>query len=455
MATGVIFDQTERGAVRGLPGIAKVFETRLNQRSLLVFEAIWGRINMLDRFVRGALLAAAVTLGLSSAALAQAVQRSGATYHVPACPGPVAAGAARCHAHVVTDSRGNPLKGPPFGGASYTAADLQSAYGIKYDPATTPPGPVIAVVDAYGYPNAESDLAMYRSSMKLPPCGSGNGCFTKIDQTGGTAYPKYNLGWAQETALDLDMVSAICPTCRILLVEASSNSFADLAAAVATAGSAQYGAIAISNSYGGGETGSATYAPAYVNPNGVVTASTGDNGYGVSFPASAPTVTAVGGTTLKKVGAGWSESAWSGAGSGCSSVYDRPAFQNPAVADAVTSATCVKRAVADVSAVADPNTGVKVFGPTRSSGSQWLVFGGTSVGSPLIAGVYGVGVIDGVRPDVGNPYAAYSLGNVNPQLLNDVTTGSNGSCGGTALCTAGPAWDGPTGLGTPNGDAAF
>jgi subtilase family serine protease len=408
---------------------------------------------MLHRFIGAWLLASAIAFGVSASA--QPVQRSGATYHVPVCPGPMSKGAARCHAHVVTDSRGNPLKGPPVAGVSYTASDLRAAYSIPYD-STTPTGPLIAIVDAYGYPTAESDLATYRTKMGLPACRSGSGCFTKIDQTGGASYPTYNLGWAQETALDLDMVSAICPTCRILLVEADSNSFADLAAAETTA--AAYNAIAISNSYGGGETGSTTYASAYVNPTGVVTASTGDSGYGVSFPASAPTVTAVGGTSLKRANSGargWSETAWSGAGSGCSAVYARRSFQNPAVADAVPSTTCSKRAVADVSAVADPNTGVQVFGPTRSSGSQWLVFGGTSVAAPLVAGVYGVGAIDGVTPDVANPYGAYSFGHVDAAQLNDVTSGSNGSCGSTALCAAKAGWDGPSGLGTPHGDPAF
>lgn len=408
---------------------------------------------MLRRIIGIGLLAAAITFATSSTVTAQPVERSGATYHVPACPGPMSKGAARCHAHVVTDSRGNPLKGPPVAGVSYTASDLRAAYNIAYG-STTPSGPVIAIVDAYGYPNAESDLATYRTKMGLPACRSGDGCFSKIDQTGGASYPSYDLGWAQETALDLDMVSAICPTCKILLVQANSNSFADLAAAERTAGA--YGAIAISNSYGGGETGSATYAASYVNPTGIVTASTGDSGYGVSFPASAPTVTAVGGTSLRRTNnGGWSETAWSGAGSGCSTVYARPSFQNPAVANAVTSTTCSKRAVADVSADADPNTGVQVFGPTRTSGSQWLVFGGTSVAAPLIAGVYGMGAIDGVTPNVANPYGAYSFGRVDATLFNDVTAGSNGSCGNTALCTGKTGWDGPTGLGTPNGDGAF
>jgi len=376
------------------------------------------------------------------------VQRSGATFHVPVCPGPAAAGTARCHAHLVTDSRGSPLKGPPVAGVSYTASQLRNAYGVVYS-STTPQGPLIAVVDAYDYPTAESDLKAYRSKMGLPSCTSSTGCFTKMDQTGGSNYPKSNLGWSQEAALDLDMVSAMCPTCRILLVEANSANFVDLATAVQMAGA--YGPAAISNSYGGGETGSATYAPAYVNPTGVVTASTGDNGYGVSFPASAPTVVGVGGTSLKQAGGGWSETAWAGAGSGCSSVYARPSFQNPAVSNAVSSSTCSKRAVADVSAVADPNTGVQVYGPSRT-GSGWLVFGGTSVGAPLIAGVFGAGAIEGVTPDVGNPYSAWGS---DPTALNDVTSGSNGSCGGTALCTAKSGWDGPTGLGSPNGPGAF
>jgi len=156
---------------------------------------------------------------------------------------------------------------------------------------------VIAIVDAYGYAGAEADLAVYRAQYGLPPCTTANGCFIKRDQRGGTAYPRANTGWAQEQALDLDMASAMCPNCKILLVQADTPSFGNLAAAVNFA--ATYpGVKAISNSYGGGEAGSSAYNSAYSHPGIAITASTGDSGFGASFPATSPTVIAVGGTRL-------------------------------------------------------------------------------------------------------------------------------------------------------------
>jgi hypothetical protein len=201
------------------------------------------------------------------------------------------------------------------------------------------------------------------------------------------------------------------------------------------------GAHVISNSYGGGETGSSAYEGAYNHPGVAVTVSTGDSGYGVQFPASSPHVTAVGGTHLTRVtgGRGWAETVWSGAGSGCSTIYAKPSWQ--------TDGNCVNhRMEADVSAVADPATGVAVYGPTHGPNRGWLVFGGTSVSAPLIGGIYGV---NGGAVNYGSdPYSHVSA-------LFDVTSGSNGSCGGLYLCTAGPGYDGPTGWGTPNGTTAF
>lgn len=351
-----------------------------------------------------------------------------------ACPGPVAAGFARCHAHVVTDAQGDDLaRATPSG---LGANDLRAAYGIT---ATGSGASVIAVVDAFHYASAEGDLAVYRQQYGLPPCTAASGCFRQVDQNGGTNYPRTNNGWNVEAALDLQMASAMCPSCSIVLVEAKSSSLANLAAAVNTA-SGLGGVVAISNSYGGGESGSASYEPAYNHPGIAITVSTGDNGYGVEFPASSPHVTAVGGTTLTRSATprGWSETAWSGAGSGCSTLYAKPAWQ--------ADTGCSLRSLADVSAVADPATGVAVYAPSRRGGSKWIVVGGTSASAPLIAGIYagnGTGANDGA-----DPYA-------HTGALFDVTSGSNGSCGGSYLCTAGPGYDGPTGLGTPNGSSAF
>ena len=166
--------------------------------------------------------------------------------------------------------------------------------------------------------------------------------------------PDPDAGWAQEISLDLDMVSAACPQCNILLVEADDNYTDNLAAAVDTA--VALGAKYVSNSYGGTEDPSETDFDAYYNhPGVVVTASTGDDGYGTSYPATAPGVTAVGGTSLVADSStrGWAESAWAGAGSGCSPCEPKPDFQ--------TDAGCANRRVADVSAVADPETGVAVY----------------------------------------------------------------------------------------------
>jgi subtilase family serine protease len=396
----------------------------------------------------------------ASTASAQAVQLSGRTYHKEACVGPSAPGTARCHAHLVTDRAGNILHDLGRGGrplavsnttpAGYGPSAFQSAYNL---PSFSPPAPgtsvTIAIVDAYGYPNAEKDLGVYRAQYGLGACTTANGCFKKVNQNGGTSYPKNNTGWAQEQSLDLDMVSAICPNCKILLVEATTSSYANLATAENYA--ANYpGVHAVSNSYGGSEAQSSSYDASYNHPGVAITVSTGDSGYGVQFPASSEWVTAVGGTTLSKIsgGRGWSETAWSGGGSGCSGMYQKPGWQHDTL--------CSYRMEADTSAVADPNTPVAAYGPIFGNFSGWLEFGGTSVAAPLTAGIYGL-KNDPVNYGQ-NPYVS-----ANPYTTNwlwDVTSGSNGSCSTPTLtttyfCTAGTGYDGPTGLGTPNGTAAF
>ena len=392
-----------------------------------------GRRNLLF-IVSLAVAAATASLAEGKSPTGDAQADSRGPRHAAVCPGPTAAQIARCHSQVVTDESGQPqTTAAPSG---YAPADLRSAYGVTGSGSLST---VIAIVDAYGYPKAESDLATYRAQFGLPPCTTANGCFRKVNQNGQQGnYPAFNLGWAQETALDLDMASAMCPGCSILLVESKTNSFQNLALAENTA--AAMGAHAISNSYGGSESGSTPYEPYYTYAGIAVTVSSGDSGYGVQFPASSPHVTAVGGTRLIRGGGtrGWTETAWNGAGSGCSSTYAKPVWQ--------TDAGCARRTVADVSAVADPGTGVAVYGPTSRNRSAWMVFGGTSVAAPLIAGAYGV---NGTAVNYGSdPYN-------HTAALYDVTSGSNGSCGGSYLCTAGPGYDGPTGLGTPHDVTAF
>jgi subtilase family serine protease len=372
------------------------------------------------------------------AAATQPVERSGNTFHQAVCARGNPHGTARCFAHVVTDIRGNPKLGkvtPNAVPSGYGPADLRDAYNITTNGTTT-----IAIVDAYGYANAEADLGVYRAQYGLPPCTTANGCFKKVNQNGVQgSYPREDTGWAQEAALDLDMASAMCSTCKLVLVEASSATLSNLATAVRTAGKIP-GVTVISNSYGGSETGSATYESAYNQPGKAITVSTGDSGYGTQFPASSPNVIAVGGTRLLRANntRGWTETAWSSGGSGCSTVYAKPGFQSDTL--------CTKRMEADVSAIGDPNTGVAVYGPVNRKNSGWLVFGGTSVSAPLIGGIYGV---------TGHtPTGAASI-YANRSSLNDVTSGTNGTCGGTYFCTAGAGYDGPTGNGTPNGTAAF
>jgi len=362
----------------------------------------------------------------------------------PVC-GPVVAGFARCHSDIVTIGANGvtPNGASPSG---YNPPDLQSAY--KLPSSTAGSGQTVAIVDAYDDPKAEADLGVYRSQFGLAACTTANGCFRKVNQSGGTKYPRANGGWAQEISLDLDMVSATCPNCHILLVEASSSSLTNLGTAVNEA--AKLGATEISNSYGGGESSSDTsYDTSYYNHPGIaITVSSGDSGYGVQYPAASQYVTAVGGTTLNRASntRGWSETAWSGAGSGCSAYDLQPTWQTSALS-AQGSSGCSKRVVADVSAVADPNTGVSVYDSYSYQGmSGWLVFGGTSVASPIIASVYAL---------AGNTVTYGSYPYSHTTSLFDVTSGSNGSCGGSYLCTAGPGYDGPTGMGTPNGAGAF
>ncbi|MFI1208456.1 peptidase S8 [Streptomyces sp. NPDC020802] len=334
--------------------------------------------------------------------------------------------------------------------SGYGPGDLQSAYGLTSAAASRGSGETIAIVDAYDDPNAEVDLATYRSHYGLSSCTTANGCFRKVGQTGSaTSLPTADSGWAQEISLDLDMASATCPNCAILLVEAKSSSMADLGTAVNRA--VTLGAKFVSNSYGGGESSSdASYDTSYFKHPGVaITVSAGDSGYGAEYPASSQYVTAVGGTALSadSSGRGWTEKVWStssteGTGSGCSAYDTKPSWQ--------TDTGCAKRAVSDVSAVADPATGVSVY-DSYGVTAGWYTFGGTSASAPLIAGVYALaGAPSASSYPAKFPYAAAGTSS-----LNDVTSGSNGTCATAYLCTARAGYDGPTGLGTPQGLAAF
>ena len=333
-----------------------------------------------------------------------------------------------CNAQVVTDTSGAvQTSATPQG---YGPTQLASAYNIPKSTSTA----TIALVDAQDDPDAEADLGTYRAQYGLPPCTTANGCFKKVNQTGGTTYPAPDTGWAGEIMLDIEMASAACPTCKILLVEATSADMSDLGAAVNEA--ATLGASVISNSYGGAEddTNSASDSAYFDHPGVAIFASAGDESYGVEYPAAGLNVIGVGGTTLKQETntRGWAERVWNGSGSGCSAFTSKPAWQ--------TTTACANKVVSDLSAIADPNTGVAVYDRYGSGG--WAVYGGTSVASPLVASIFAA---------TGQSKATAAAVWENPADFRDITKGNNGTCSPSVLCTAGVGWDGPTGIGSPVG----
>jgi uncharacterized membrane protein YgcG len=361
------------------------------------------------------------------------------------CTTAVVAPYAQCMAMMAPDSG----MGTAAKTAGYGPADLASAYRL---PPGTGAGRTVAIVDAYDDPNAEADLAVYRAANGLPPCTTANGCFRKVNQRGAEGpLPMPDPGWGLEISLDLDAVSATCPSCRILLVEADSPSIFDLAPGVDAA--VALGADAVSNSYGsrGEFSGEQLFEGFYNHPGVAITVSSGDYGYGngqiligsVSYPGASQFVTSVGGTTLlpDRSARGWTETAWAGSTSGCSAYIHKPGWQKDRL--------CDKRSVADVAAVGDPNTGLAVYDTFGFEG--WLVVGGTSLSSPIVASVYAMAKgVSGVQHDT-DPRQLYR----SDAALFDVVGGSNGTCGGVYLCNGMPGYDGPTGLGTPNGLGAF
>jgi subtilase family serine protease len=354
------------------------------------------------------------------------------TYHA-GC-GPVKApDEVRCLV-LIRDDAASRQFGPDGKPSGYGPSDLQSAY--NFNP-TGGSGVTVAIVDAFDNPNLESDLQVYRAEYGLPVCDSANGCLTKVNQTGGSNLPKGNPGWGSEMSLDVDMVSANCPNCKILVVEGSKPTYADLGQAVATA--AALGAATISNSYSGSEFKTQNENSPY-DQNRPVMASSGDDGYGVGFPAASLYTFAVGGTTLTKGGGsrGWTETVWSGTGSGCAKVAGKPSWQ--------TDKGCKNRTMGDIAYDADPNTGVAVY--DTYGGGGWQVYGGTSVSSPAIAAMFAAA---GNAASIQNASWIWNPANHGASSINDITVGSNGTCKVAYLCTAEVGYDGPTGWGTPNG----
>jgi hypothetical protein len=389
-------------------------------------------------------IAPAVTANAAAddTATAGAATTNTTTSHVRDVCGPTAPGVARCLAQERTDVHGGyGLRAATALPAGYGPTDLHSAYNL---PMTGGETQTVATVDANDDPTAEADLAVYRSTYGLPPCTTDNGCFHKVNQEGATSPLPEAGGWGLEISLDLDMISAACPHCHIVLVEADDAGMDSLAAAENTA--VGLGADEVSNSYALPEVnGMSAFEAAYTHPGVAIVASTGDFGYGIpNMPAVFPSVIAAGGTSLTRAdnARGWTESAWSGSASGCSAWVDKPSWQQ--------DPNCPGRMIADVAAVADPNTGVAIYDSYNSDG--WRTAGGTSASSPFLAGVIALAGNPGRYQD-----ASYFYSHANE--LNDVASGTNKhtdlNCGGDYQCNAVPGYDGPTGNGTPNGLTAF
>lgn len=369
---------------------------------------------------------------------------------------------AACFADVRTDSVISSVFPDDVNGL--TPNDLSTLY--KYPaPAhqgTAGKGQTVGIVVVGNYAALPSDLNVYRSHFGLPACTTANGCLSKIATpassqvaalTGGqssivafAALPS-SAGWAGEADADTQVISATCPNCKILVSEAATDSISDLSNAVAAA--INSGATVVNASFGAPEAAtdwSLNQMNTYYNYNNVkVVAAAGDSGYGVNFPASNPEVIAVGGTTLAVSGSTVSESAWSGTGSGCSLLFGRPSWQK------VSTAGCTNRAVVDISAVADPATGVAVYDSTLPGTSGgWATFGGTSIATPIITGML---AISGKAQD--SFYGGQPLYGASSSNFLKVTSGSNGTCAIAVLCTALDGYNGPTGLGVPQGLGAF
>jgi len=323
--------------------------------------------------------------------------------------------------------------------AGFQPSDLQIIYDL---PSSGGDGQTIGIVVAMSDPNAERDLAVYRSTFGMPACTTASGCLRFAGQSGSNALPAADEDWAQETSVDLDMASAICPNCKLLVVDANSADIDDLTASVSTA--VRLGATVVSNSYTTRETAAtAAQDPLWNHPGVPIVAGAGDAAYGVGWPAASSHVTAVGGTTVLPILEGLAilESAWGKTGSGCSAYVAKPSWQHDLL--------CRRRTVNDVAAVADPVPGVSVYDTyfANAGNAGWNVYGGTSVAAPIVAGMYALAGNGARIDDASGLYA-------NAGALNSIILGANGLCL-TYLCTAGVGYDGPTGLGSPNGAGAF
>ncbi len=370
-------------------------------------------------------LALFVALVLAMSALAPATTTASASNGQTVCPGPASAHFTRCYAHLLQ----------PQATTSPTGLGprrIKSVYGFPTS-LTAGAGKTIAIVDAYNDPSAQNDLNVFSSHYGLPACTVSNGCFRKVNQSGGTTYPATSSGWALEISLDIQWAHAIAPGAHILLVEARSTGFSDLLAAEDYARThAQY----VSNSWGGGEfSGETSYDWHFVQSGVSVFASAGDSGLPAEYPSASPRVISVGGTTLHFSGGTFTgETGWSSGGGGCS-LYELATAAQAAFSQYGQTGCAGKRSTPDVSLDADPASGVSVYDSTGYAGqSGWFTVGGTSASSPMWAArAADAGVVV-------NSAFVYS-GNI---TYRDITTGNNGApcLVGLDRCTGRGSWKG-------------
>ncbi|MBY8881826.1 S53 family peptidase [Actinacidiphila acidipaludis] len=437
--------------------------------------------NHLIRPLAGAVAVAGTVVGLVTAvsptSFGAGDDTAGAAAPVSVCstppPGQLACQAEVMPDHSVPGARSFTARSGAALPAGYGPADIQSAYAVAADVrAHAGKGRTVAIVDAYDAPTAEADLAVYRATYGLPACTTANGCFRKVNQRGDAApLPQADPSWAVEISLDVDAVSAACPDCDILLVEGDMPAAAALAESVDTA--VRLGAAAVSNSYSAAESavtdndltakgGLPASAASYAHPGVPILAASGDSGFQLDapYPADLTSVIAVGGTSLSRSDAprGWTETAWgpvqrpSGAGAACSAHVDKPSWQH--------DAACPGRTVADISADADPYTGLAVYDSTPDPADGlpggWLRAGGTSAATPLVSAMY---VMAGPAAGVKGAAGLYT----HRDHLDDVAGGASVSIPGSGhecpasstMCAALPGYDAPTGLGSPDGLASL
>ena len=371
------------------------------------------------------------------------------------CPAAVKRGQAECMS--IRSTRPVAPGSSKAANGNYGPTQLRSAYTLATAAAKKGKGVLVAIVDAFSDPNLASDLSKYRSHFHLSACTTKNGCLMIVNGAGkASPLPRPDKGWAIEESLDVDMVSAVCPNCHILLVEAKTNGTTDLGAAEKTA--VAKGARFVSNSWSGPEFfGDDASNGDFNHPGDVISFASGDFATGPAYPTDLQYVTAVGGTSLKHASnkRGWSESAWGvntafaeGTAGGCSVQEPKPSWQR---ADANASAGCLNRTENDVSAVADPNTGVLIWDTYKASPSGLQEIGGTSAATPIVTAISALAG----TPAKGSYPAEYPY--LHTSHLFDVTTGVSGKCETFRqyLCHGKGGYDGPTGLGSPNGTAAF